>query len=111
MMGGIPMRKALKRLLNLKVTVEPYAGMDGTGDYKFSVPKILYCFRDGATRIVRNTNGEEVTSALTLYLDGNGDGLGLKDRITLSDGKPRFIINIAECYDERGNIDHLEVYL
>lgn len=105
------MNKALKRQMKLNVTLEKYLGMDGTGESTYSAPITVRGFLQGEVTLVRTPTGEEVVSQQTLFLDETRATLGIKDRITLPSGQKPAIINISVLYDDRGRIDHLEVYL
>lgn len=55
-------------LLPHTVSVEPFTGTGAYGDiFGAAVPNVQ-CMRDDRVRLVRNTDGDEVTSQTTLYM-------------------------------------------
>lgn len=56
------------RLMPHTVAVEPFGGTSAYGDvFGASIPDIP-CMRDDRVRLVRNSDGDEVTSQTTLYM-------------------------------------------
>jgi len=67
---------------------------------------------EGQRRMVRNERGQEVVSDWTLYFPGSvAVAMTTKDRLTLPDGRRPPIISVSPRYDEKGNVDHVEVNL
>ncbi len=106
------MDPVLKGWLNMTVTWEPFVSYSGSGVPTYGTPVQLKCFLEGVRRIVRNREGEEVVSNWTLVLDDlRVASMKEQDRITLPTGESPPIIRIAPLYDDKGSVDHYEVYL
>lgn len=84
-MGTIP-----GRLLQHAVTVEAWHG-EGPDGPTYDAPTTVRCFLDAKTRMVRATDGTQVTSSSTAYcrLDTEAPALS---RVTLPDGRVTSVI-------------------
>jgi len=113
------MDKQVARSLLNQVSVEAYWRQDGRGGVLYHDPVVVPCYVSGEVRMVRNLEGEEVVSSLTIFLSGtNARDCGLtitnkphNYRVTLPDGRQPGIINVQDHYDSRGELDYVEVYL
>lgn len=68
------------------VTVEPYEG-DGAYGPVYGPQRTIQCRKDDTRRVVRDANGVEVTSDVTLWVPTNQKPLKTEDRVTLPDGR------------------------
>jgi len=111
--------KQLERMLNHQISVEQYEHTDGRGTKKYSDPTVVPCYITGNVRMIRDMQGDEVVSSLSIFLSGtDAQQVGLDDtgaahrlRITLPDGRQPPILNLHPYYSYRGHLDYVEVSL
>lgn len=98
------------QLMSSTVSWEPYLTHNGYGQPSFGPAVSVKCRVEYDVRMARNSAGEEVTSTCQFYTSGV-PGIGVKDRITLSDGTNAVtIVSVKQVNDESGP-HHQEVYL
>lgn len=108
------MDRQIARLLKQEVQVESYSGMDERGNaLPYASLKVLASYISGEAKMVRDVTGKEVVSNITLYFDGTLEvhSISLEDRVTLPDGRQPPIIAIRPYFNEKGQIDVVEVNL
>jgi hypothetical protein len=66
----ILLHKRLLKRLTQAVQHNVCSSEDSKGDKTFAAPVNRMCYREGRVSIVRNLQGEEVTSTQTLFFDG-----------------------------------------
>jgi hypothetical protein len=94
------------------VSVEPYTGTGAYGP-QYGAAVSVKCFKDDVRRLVRMANGDEVTSAATLYSDLS-ENVPLNSRVTLpGDPVTTYFVLALKRHDGAGlgTPDHLEVSL
>jgi hypothetical protein len=98
------------RFLVHRVDVEPLLGTGGYGDQYDTKVADVPCMRDDRTRLVRNSDGDEVTSQTTLYMRlSQADRFPAGSRVTLP-GRVASVITSARRDDAGlGAWQHLEV--
>lgn len=101
--------KVPRRFLPHTVTVEPQTGSGAYGDvFGPSVP--LRCMADGTRRMVRDPQGGEVVSSLTLIAEpGQADAIPPGSRVTWHDGTTRVISSTDRDDGGLGAPQHTEV--
>lgn len=105
------MDPTLRSWLTQLVRWEPFVGQTERGVPSYGAPIELPAFIEGSRQMVRNKAGEEVVSNWTLYFaDSRVATMTEKDRLTLPSGEQPPIIRISPVVDEKGNVDHYEVY-
>lgn len=97
-------------MLQHTVTIEALTGEGAYGPV-YADPAAVRCFLDEQTRLVRSSNGEQVTSSSTAYarLDTTAPA---GSRVTLPDGRQTTVI--AALRRDGGAMvtpDHLEIQL
>lgn len=110
-MGSIPVG-----LLVHTITIEPYAGQDGSGTDLYGAAVVVACFVDAKIRRVRspatsNSTGDEVISEATAYAALATDAPP-NSRVTLPDGKVSRVI--AALRRDGGSLpvpSHLEIVI
>ncbi len=108
------MDSQLKDILNSSVTVEKVDNSDVRGGTTYQDPVNVACYIAGEQKMVRDLQGQEVVSTLSLFIADNvATKIKLKhtDRITLPDGRQPPIIAITPYIDERGKLFSIEVNL
>lgn len=97
-------------LLRHTVTVEPYLGQSAYGP-RYGPPGTVRCFLDQQTRMVRASDGTQVTSSSTVYTRLE-EAAPAQSRVTLPDGRVTTVI-AALRRDGAGlpTPDHLELQL
>jgi len=124
------MDKQIERaMLNHVVSYEPFVRYDGRGQPEYSAAKSSPCYLTSDMKMVRNMNGEEVVSNLTIFFTGtdaeriglasNGGGgqLGTVNpeahmgRLTLPNGRQPPILGVLPYYDFMGKLNYAEVHL
>ena len=97
-------------LLRHQVFVRPQVGEGATGDvYGGAVP--VRCFKDERRRLVRDTQGAEVVSEVTLYCRLRyADVFTTDAEVTLEDGRKVHVMQAGRRDDNHlGAWQHLEV--
>jgi hypothetical protein len=97
-------------LLRHQVTVQPQLGEGSAGDvYGGAVP--VRCFRDERRRMVRNPQGQEVVSEVTLLCRLRYANVFTPDaKVLLDDGREVFVMQVSRRDDSGlGAWQHLEV--
>lgn len=87
--------------------VEPYAGEGATGPV-FSAPRTVPCRVQGASELVRTSQGDEVVSSALVFFEVEA-GVTPESRVTV-DGQPRSAISVNVVWDST-RPHHLEVRL
>lgn len=108
------MDSQLNDVLNNKVVIEKVESSDARGGTTYQDPVNVSCYMAGEQKMVRDMQGQEVVSTLSLFIsDTDAAKLNLKhtDRITLPDGRQPPIIAIGSFFDERGKLFSIEVNL
>lgn len=98
------------RYLQHAVTVEPYLGDAGHGP-TYGPPTTVRCYLDQQTRLVRASDGRQVTSSSTAYCPLYTTA-PVESRVTLPDGRRTYVI--AALRRDGGRLptpSHLEVQL
>lgn len=85
------MDSRLKKRLTHTATHHPCTSQNAYGDRTFGTPIDRNCFRDGRVTMVKNIEGEEVVSSITLYFDGLFP-ISVKDHFVF-EGKEYPVIN------------------
>ncbi len=124
------MHKAIKKaMLNHEVTYEPFLDYDGRGRPTYEFPMLSPCYITSEVKMVRNLEGEEVVSNLSVFLTGT-DALRLglvldvvagtlgtvnpkahMGRMTLPNGSTPPILGVLPYYDFRAQLNYVEVHL
>lgn len=97
-------------LLRHQVMVRPQIGEGAHGDvYGGEVP--VKCFKDERRRLVRDTQGAEVVSEVTLYCRlAYADVFTTDAEVTLADGRKVYVMQAGRRDDSHlGAWQHLEV--
>lgn len=96
-------------LLVHSVTVEPYEGRSSSGPvYGASFP--LSCMRQGGVRLVRDRDGTERVSSVTLYAaPGQADAIPTGSRITWDGNATTVLVSVDHDDGELGAPQHTEV--
>lgn len=102
------MYDSLKPWINLPVTIHPFIKRNGTGSKQFGDDVSAKCYAQGESVIVRNVDGEEVTSSAQLYFDGDVT-INVLDRVTFY-GESYDIKSITAFFRD-GRVDIKVVYL
>ena len=94
-----------------KVTVKPFLGSGPYGDV-YGDPVEVRCFRDERRQIVRNANGDEVVSEVSIFTNlKHGETFKLDSRVEW-DGRTDHVISVSRRDDGGlGAWQHLEVAL
>jgi hypothetical protein len=110
----MPIDQALAALMRDSVTVEAYAGTrNGAGEKNYGAGTVYTCRVSGRNVMVRDKQGNERVSTVTVVLDRAVDAMGPEDRITLP---ARFvprqppIIAIKRVIDDDDSLTHTTVY-
>ncbi|MFD5266753.1 hypothetical protein [Streptomyces sp. NPDC058335] len=93
------------------VSVEEYEGESAAGPV-YANPVTVRCFLEEKTRLVRASDGREVTSAATFYCRLDALAAPPESRVTLPGGRQTTVI--AQLRRDGGGLplpDHLEVQL
>jgi hypothetical protein len=93
----------IEDLLPDTITVQSVTGRDVHNQLTFGTARTVACLVEGKTQIVRDVNGDDVTSAVTIY---GTSGLSVYDKITLPsrfDPRSPRILTIERNVDELGN--------
>ena len=64
------MYNSIKSWLNLRVIRKPFVCYSGSGDKQFGTPQRLSCYIQGAVKVVQNREGIDVTSSMSLFING-----------------------------------------
>lgn len=97
-------------LLRHTIVVEAYAG-DGAYGPLYAPPVEVACWLDQKTRMVRDSQGRQVTSTSTAYCNP-GPVVTTQSRITLADDRqPEVIAVLNRNSGGLVRIDHLEIQL
>lgn len=105
-MGRLP-----HRWLRHTVAIEPYEGDSAYGPV-YAGPVVVRCFLDEKNRLVRNSEGHEVTSTSTFYCRLGAINAPPQSKVTLPDGRVTTVI--AQMKRDGAGLptpDHLEVQL
>lgn len=102
------MYASVKEWLNAPIELLPFIRRDGAGDKVLGQPMRVECYRVDEIKVVRNTQGIEVTSNSHIYLDGT-QSISILDNIML-DGVETPIQAISTFY-RNGVPDIKVVYL
>jgi len=106
------MDSTLQSWLTQSIRWEPFISQTGRGVPTYGAPVSLLGFIEGSQQMVRSRTGEErVTSWILYFADPRVATMTEKDRLTLPSGEQPPIIRISPVMDEKGNVDHYEVYL
>lgn len=105
------MDPVLRQWLKQTVTWESFVGYDGRGKPTYKLPYQLECYIYDRRRILRDLNGEGFISRCVLIIDNVSVAIALQDRITLPSGERLLVRQIDRFYNDKGQIDHLEVYV
>jgi hypothetical protein len=85
------------------VTWEPRTGLDEYSRPTYGAATAVRCRVVGRTKLVLDTNGQEVVSTTVVYCDGN-PGISPEDRVTLPDGSQPVILRVESYPDETGQV-------
>lgn len=121
------MDRQIRAMLNHQISYEPFIRYDGRGRPEFEKPLTAACYITSDVKMVRNMDGEEVVSSLTIYLSGtDSEYIGLvtlpqqgfpgtvaqqahMGRITLPNGRQPPILNVLPYYDYKGSLNYVAV--
>jgi len=107
------MDRQLRHLLFHQISVEKWTNkVSGRGAPVYDDAEVFPANIVGEVKMVRNVRGEEVVSTQSIYLSGTEPGVGditHKDRITLPDGRQPPILAIQPFYNDRSQLDLVEV--
>lgn len=93
----------LKKYLNQKASLEAKSGVDRYGNQAYAEPVAIAVRREGNIKMVRNVNGEQITSMTTVFTATQINPL---DKI---DGHE--VINVSEMVNREGEVIGWECYL
>jgi hypothetical protein len=83
---------ALRHLLTMTATVEPWTGDNGYGEREYGTARQVQGRYETGPRLVRSEGGREIVSSARLYfLD---ETIGVRDRVTLPDGSQPLILAV-----------------
>lgn len=102
------MYNSLKSWINLKVLMKPFVQYSGSGDKVFGTTRRLSCYMQGSVKIVQNREGKNVTSSMSLFVNGKHH-INLDDVFVISDVEYD-VIALAPFYRE-GRKDIWVVYI
>lgn len=95
-------------LLRHTITVERFAGHGSTGP-KYGGAEQLAAFIDANTRNVRSSSGETRVSSTTVLVQLD-TAVGLRDRLTLDDGRVLRVIDVKARESRLPEVpDHIEI--
>lgn len=95
-------------LMRQKITVEKLTGRDPQGgDPTFGPPKEYQARVVDKNRLIVDSEGQQRLSRTTAWIFG-APVVGGSDRVTLSDGRQPFVLNVARFPDEKG-IHHTRI--
>jgi hypothetical protein len=106
-------------VLNQTISYEKRNTVSGYGAITYDDPVTIPCYVAGMVRMVRNLDGEEVVSTVSVYINGT-DAASKElqypeerrnDRITLPDGRQPAIMAITPYWDDKGDLYAVEVNL
>lgn len=91
-----------------EVTVEAYLGDSAYGP-QYDDPATVRCMIDDRRHLVRNANGDEVTSETTLYVGNLDANIPPESRVTVN-GRTTTVLSVSR-HDGAGlpTPDHLEI--
>lgn len=98
--------------LNQSISYEVFKSQSGALQKTYNTAVTLPCLMQGRKTYVRTLAGEQVLSSRVIYIDGTDKptGMSVKDRITY-EGLVLPILGYADMYDDKGTLDHVEVYV
>ncbi|MED2978197.1 putative minor capsid protein [Bacillus swezeyi] len=103
-----------KELLIHSISYEEFSGKDRYGDTWKAPVNIDFVRVEPIERVTRNSNGEEITSQTTVFVDAVHSSptpnFVEKSKVTFS-GRTRFINEIREQYAKVNSIHHWELML
>lgn len=105
------MDKSFLKWLNAELIIESFTHRSGSGVPQYAPPITLKAYESGERRVVRNQQGDEVVSDKTFYLNGTAEAAAIKynDRITLPDTSQPPILALAPFFNEKGQLELLEL--
>lgn len=100
-------------MLNQSVTWHKFSGENSQGEVSYAASKTLACHIQGFLEAVLDTTGRKLVSYRTIYFDGTSDAATFtkKDKFKLPDGTYAVVQSVEPCYDEIGNLHHVEVII
>lgn len=104
----------LEKVLKNTISVEKVLTQTSRGGLTYDDPIAIPCYIAGEVKMVRNREGQEVVSTLSVYISGTKSAplaLTHNDRITLPDSRQPPIIAITPYTDEKGSLYATEVNL
>lgn len=106
------MHPIIKRQCRQDLTIHPFdKRVDGNRSFKDDVA--VKCYSEAKVRIVKNPQGEDVTSTTTIIMDGADlDKITVQDDVSMDLIQRRAVINIQAFPGVfTAGYDHLEVYV
>jgi hypothetical protein len=102
------MYDSLKDWVNIPFYVKPFIKRSGSGAVLFAEPVEYLCYPRSKMQLIKDSNGAEVVSSHTLYVDTNVN-VNVKDHI-IFEGNEFPILNVNTFYRE-GRADCRVIYL
>ena len=98
--------------LNQSISYEVFRSQSGALQKTYNTAVPLPCLLQGKKTYVRTLAGELVLSSQVIYINGTDKpaGQSVKDRITYQ-GLVLPILGYEDMNDEKGTLDHVEVYV
>lgn len=94
--------------LKQTVSITPRSSLSDGGIPQYTTPVSTACRIDYKTTIIRNAQGQEVSSSASIFL-GPSATVALTSRITMPDSTYRDIIDLRLHYDLKGTLIFKEV--
>lgn len=108
------MDSCIRKLMLLPVSWQKYLQQTGAGEKVYDTPVTLYGYKRDGYSMYRTPAGEERISREVIYFEGAATGvldINVNDTITVPGGKKYYVMFIRPYYDDKGNIDIVEVLI
>lgn len=99
----------LKLLMTEPVLIAPRVGVNSHGEPKYGADVEVYAYVYRLNTRVITDSGSEETTEVAAILDEPGLSVGLQDRLTLSNGRASYLMQVLSAKDELGEPYYLEV--
>lgn len=95
-------------MLKADITIEPFSSADGYGAPTYGTAVSYKGRVSERRRWMRRADGTEVVAMGEVWLKSNVQ-VGIRDRVTLPDGRTPVILDIARPQDETGAYHHTKI--
>lgn len=107
------MESDFKEWLNNTIGWLQWDGTRVAGEKQYNASSNFSCYVQGGSMMIRDAHGREITSAERVFINGSDTGvsdMSTEDRFILN-SRIRVPLMVDPVYDEKGNLDHVVVYL